>query len=220
MTKHKTKISFDFFHAVRSKQIFLCFDFVSIILICIWDLPITRGIHIFNQNVNQTALTSWNRASLGIVVSQPQATCCFKRTFNPLKQEEADPGPARVALAAPAHAVLSHGCVWWTSPWFRVAATSTCSILVPRCPASHRPRTAGRKPREVQFVLHHTTIDSYYQLGELKVGTHGIFITSRHVSIFSYIYSWKQIYKSTSSIEMLSDSDFTNVDFIHVIDER
>lgn len=40
-----------------------------------------------------------------------QATSRFKRTFNPLKQEEADPGPARVALAAPAHAVLSHGCV-------------------------------------------------------------------------------------------------------------
>lgn len=102
------------------------------------------------------------------------------KTFKSLKQEEADPGPARVALAAPAHAVLSHGCVGAGPPRLGVHAASAARVLVSgaRSPASASadPR---RQTREVQFVLHHTitrqiwliqlwnTHDRYWRLSAL-----------------------------------------------------
>ena len=69
-----------------------------------------------------------------------------------LKQEEADPGPARVALAAPAHAVLSHGGVGRGAARLAVAAAAARRLLVARAPRARR-----RQPREVQLVLHHHT---------------------------------------------------------------
>lgn len=78
------------------------------------------------------------------------ATSCFKTLF--LKQEEADPGPARVALAAPAHAVLSHGRVGRTAAGLRVAARAAGRLLVARAAA---PGAGRRQPREVQLVLHY-----------------------------------------------------------------
>lgn len=75
--------------------------------------------------------------------------CCFKTCF--LKQEEADPGPARIALAAPAHAVLSHGRVGGAPARLVVRAAAARRLLVPRAPA---PRARRRQTREVQLVLH------------------------------------------------------------------
>lgn len=75
--------------------------------------------------------------------------CCFKTCF--LKQEEADPGPARIALAAPAHAVLSHGRVGGAPARLVVGAAAARRLLVPRAPA---PRARRRQTREVQLVLH------------------------------------------------------------------
>lgn len=75
-------------------------------------------------------------------------------TLKSLKQEEADPGPARVALAAPAHAVLSHGRVGGAPPGLGVAAAAARRVLVARR-AAPRHRPARRQTREVQFVLHY-----------------------------------------------------------------
>lgn len=72
-----------------------------------------------------------------------------------LKQEEADPGPARVALAAPAHAVLSHGRVGAAAPWLRVTPAAATAVLVPRRPP--HPRRARGQTREVQVVLYAIT---------------------------------------------------------------
>lgn len=69
-----------------------------------------------------------------------------------LEQEEADPGPARVALAAPAHAVLSHGRVR-RARRLGVAAAAARRLLVARA----APRARRRQPREVQLVLHENT---------------------------------------------------------------
>lgn len=77
-----------------------------------------------------------------------------------LKQEEADPGPARVALAAPAHAVLSHGRVGAAAARLGVAAAARARLLVarPAARARARPaRPARAQTREVQVVLYHTT---------------------------------------------------------------
>lgn len=73
-----------------------------------------------------------------------------------LKQEEADPGPARVALAAPAHAVLSHGRVAAAAARLGVAGAGAARLLVPRRAAPPRRGAARRQPREVQVVLYAT----------------------------------------------------------------
>lgn len=70
-----------------------------------------------------------------------------------LKQEEADPGPARVALAAPAHAVLSHGRVGAAATRLGVTAHAATPLFVPCRPPTSR-RAARRQTREVQVVLY------------------------------------------------------------------
>lgn len=76
--------------------------------------------------------------------------------FRLLKQQEADPGPARVALAAPAHAVLSHGRVAGRPARLGVAAAAARRLLVaPARRARPRPASADarRQTGKIQLVL-------------------------------------------------------------------
>lgn len=86
--------------------------------------------------------------------SAPEQATVVSGTFKSLKQEEADPGPARVALAAPAHAVLSHGRVGGAAAGLGVAAHAAHVLVARRAAPRARARPARRQPREVQLVLH------------------------------------------------------------------